>query len=581
MADERIEVEWIATANQMVNVLNRMDARLEKQEAQLQKIATTSQKAANAAAGSFNKLEQELKDAEAALKNMEMGTKAFDDQRKKVDALRASLQNAKGQLGSAAAAPQSMLSAGIAKIGQLAAGMMSFQLIVTAVVTELEKAKQLRLDAAQATRSVEQSLAEMAVNVGAENLGTAREMIAQRAPELGVTQEGLASLIAGGVSGGAESIQESMDLAAKTLKLTAGDATKAAPLMSGMLSLAATTGNRDFEAVLGQLSQFQKAGRGEDMAMSVNNMSTALAAANTKGERIGALGAERTLELGGAISQLIQDPTMAVTGTTMRQFFSKMDSFVPQTSARLDDGTMSKLDQASIKAFNALTTFDERVQAMQANPELAKQFLSKIEENQGKSAIRAIVTGDDRAKQMLATAEAIVTDADTAKTEYGKLVAGIADITALTQAENVSKANIQMAEVGSTRANEGAALGIVRDTLEKVNLSGLDYDTAMMLKNQQRIDELQGKDQVRASIAILETAKEQRRIFGLIPAGGQVSAGDKALIDRQIRALEKLEQALIRQQQQQQAPQQVPQRPVAQPAATRPKEAPLPAATVP
>ena len=47
--------------------------------------------------------------------------------------------------------------------------------------------------------------------------------------------------------------------------------------------MAATTGNRDFESTLGQLSQFQEAARGEDLSVSINNMATAMAAANTKG----------------------------------------------------------------------------------------------------------------------------------------------------------------------------------------------------------------------------------------------------------------------------------------------------------
>jgi hypothetical protein len=98
MPDERIEVEWIATANKMVQVLDRMDTRFDKQEKQLQKLAQTSDKTANAAAGSFNKLEQELKENELALRKMEIGTKEFEEQRKKVDALRASLQKAKAEL---------------------------------------------------------------------------------------------------------------------------------------------------------------------------------------------------------------------------------------------------------------------------------------------------------------------------------------------------------------------------------------------------------------------------------------------------------------------------------------------------
>jgi hypothetical protein len=44
MADERIEVEWIATANKMVQVLDRLEGKFDKQERQLEKLTTTSKK---------------------------------------------------------------------------------------------------------------------------------------------------------------------------------------------------------------------------------------------------------------------------------------------------------------------------------------------------------------------------------------------------------------------------------------------------------------------------------------------------------------------------------------------------------
>jgi hypothetical protein len=98
MADEQITVEWIATAQQMLTTIQKVDARLDKQEKAMQKLANTSKKGADAAAGSFNKLEQELKENEAALKAMAMGTKEFAEQKIKVDQLRASLNRVKGEL---------------------------------------------------------------------------------------------------------------------------------------------------------------------------------------------------------------------------------------------------------------------------------------------------------------------------------------------------------------------------------------------------------------------------------------------------------------------------------------------------
>lgn len=572
MAENKIEVEYITTVAGALQAIEKLNKRLDDQENKLQKIGTTSKKSADLAAGSFNKLEQELKEATAALKGMTIGSADFDRQKKKVDALTGSLNKAKAQLKTVGTETGSLLDAGVGKLAQVAGGMQALNMLATALVDELEKAKQLRLTAAETTRSVEQSVAAMALNIGAANVPQAQAMIRQNAPELGVTQEGLANLLASAISGGAADLQEALKLSALTLKLTAGDAQKAAPIMSGMLSLAATTGNRNFEQVLGQVSQFQEAARGEDLATSINNMSTAMAAANARGERVGPLGGERTLELSSVISQVLQDPKMAVTGTTLRQMVQKLDAFVPKEEMKLDDGTVAKLDKQQVGAFAKLDTVDARIQAMRGNADLARQFLSTIENNEGKVAIRELVTGSERVKAIEQSAAAKITAEPEAAKAFADLVNVIGQSTQLTQAENKAAANIQQAQAGSIRAIEGQAQKIVGDTLEQVNLSGLDADTSRKIQYGMEAAALTGTSVPQAGIQALQEAQQQRRLFGVVPVGSQISAEDRALLDRQIRVLEGLERKL---QSQQNVNVNV------RPQAVRPKETPLPAATVP
>ncbi len=513
MSDERIEVEWIATANKMVQVLDRLESKFDKQEKQLQKIGDTSKKSAEGAANSFNRLEAELKENEAALKKMERGTKAFDETKKKVDQLRASLSRAKQELTAAGAGSAGLMSAGVDKLGAMVTGFASLQTVVSAIVSELDKVRQMRIEDSAQTRTVESAIAEMGINIGEENIGPARRMIEENAPKLGVTQQGLANMLAGAISGGAKDLTEAMDLSAKTLKLTAGDAAKAAPIMSGMLTLAATTGNRDFESTLGQLSQFQKAGRGENFAMSINNMATAIAAANTPGERIQALGAERTLELGATISQLLQDTTMAVTGTTLRQMTSKMDSFVPKVKETLNDGTVSKLDPQAIAEFNKLTTVDKRLEAMRANPEIGKQFLSRIEDNQGKSAIRALVTGSETALGMLREAEAKITPAAQAGAGYRGLVQEIARQTPALSSENLVEAERQRQQVA--QGKEGQVVKLFEDFITKENLLGVDSFEAQAARAQfSARTEIGGQPVAAAAVELIRAQTERRGTFG-------------------------------------------------------------------
>lgn len=539
MADEIITVEWIATAQSMLTTIQKIDAKIERQEKMMQKLSDTSKKGADAAAGSFNKLEQELKQNEAALGNLQIGTKAFAEQKKKVDELRASLNGAKQAMASNQSVLGSLGTTAITKMAGLAAGMAGFKMVLEAAIAELEKAQQVRLKASETMQSVEGAIAEMALNIGADNVGKARGMIEQNAPQMGVTQEGLASMLAAGISGGAKDLDEALKLSSATLKLTAGDAQKAIPIMSGMLTMAATTGNRDFESTLGQLSQFQEAARGEDLSVSINNMATAMAAANTKGERIQALGGERTLEMASVMSQLLQDKDMSVTGTTLRQMFSKMDAFIPKTSATLDDGTKSKLSPQDVEAFSKLGTMDDRVQAMRQNPEIAKQFLSTIEENQGKSAVRQIVKGDQKALDLEAAAAAIVTSQEGAKKDFDALVTVIAENTKNLQAANKSKAADQVTD--PKLALEGSIIEAFNRAVDGMtNASGLDSFTRADAKNALSVRMASGQDAATAATTTLEELKQRETAFGFLPVGGSVSGEDQAKLDAQIAVIQEL-----------------------------------------
>jgi hypothetical protein len=574
MADERIEVEWIATANKMVQVLDRLEGKFDRQEKQLEKVARTSEKAADAAAGSYNALEQELKQAEAALKKLTLGTADFEAQKKKVDALRASMAGMKTEIQSAGQATSGMLSAGIGKVTQLVAGMVSFQAAVTAIVAELEKGQRLRMEAAGSTRTFEQSVADMALNIGAANVPQARQMILQNAESLGVTPAGLAQLFSSAISGGAADLDEALKLSAATLKMTAGDVGKAQPIMSGMLSLAATTGNRDFTAALGQLSQFQAAARGEDLAQSINNMSTALAAANTQGERIAALGAEKTLELASTMSQMLADPRMAVTGTAVRQLMGKMDAFQAKTQVKLDDGSISKITKEQADAFNALNTLDDRLKAMRAQPEIGRQFMSTVEMSEGQVAIRQLVLGGKAVEELEAKSRGLITGLAGGQVEFENLSKVIGENTKLTQAANQAQAQLEVSRIQDpVRALEGQMLERFNQAMANANLSGFDAirsaEASTVIAAAQEAQQAVGP----VLIDTLQKFQQQTTLPGTgIPLGGAVAPQDRAQLQAAIDAIRQLAQEQANLQRQ-------PVKVQAPPA--RPKEAPLPAEFAP
>jgi hypothetical protein len=449
-------------------------------------------------------------------------------------------------------------------------------------VNELDRAKQLRIGAAETTRTFEQSIAAMALNIGAANVPAARQMILEQAPQLGVTPEGLAELIGAGISGGAKDLDEALSLSAKVLKLTAGDVQTAQPIMSGMLSLAGATGQRDFEAAIGQLSQFQAAARGEDLAMSINNLATSLAAANLPGERIAALGAERSLEIASVLSQVLQDPRMDKTGTAVRNLFLRMDAFVAKRETKLDDGTISRLTKEQVEGFNQLGTLDERLAAMRATPEIGRQFMSTIEINETRSGIRALVLGGEAVQELDARASALVTPLAQATEEFQNLTAVIAENTQLTKARNEAEAASAVATIENRqRGFEGQILEIMDNALGRVNLSGLDALANAEISAVMAAGEAAGTPVAESAIAAMQAAQQQARVIiggRLVPVGGRVSADDIAILQRAIQQIQQLEQQRLQAAANQQP---APVRVVVQPPAARPKEAPLPAVTTP
>ncbi len=581
MANEVIEVEWIATATKMVQVLDRLETKINGQEKALEKIAKTSEKAADAAAGSFNALEAELKQAEAALKKMEIGTKAFADQKKKVDELKKSLSGVKQAISETGTDTAKALDQSISKVSQMVAGMLAFNRVVTAITQELKKAEELRANAAQTERSVEQVMTKMALNVGAADFPAAKKMVEENAPRIGVSQQGLAELIAGAMSGGAQNLAEALKLSEATLKLTAGNAVEAQPIMTGMLSLANTTGNRNFEAMLGQLSQFQKASFGQDLAVSIRNSTAALAAANLPGDRVQAMGSEKSLELLSVMSQILADPFMATSGTASRRMFTMMDAFTAKREVKLDDGTVSKLTQQQVDTFNAINTFEGRKQAMRETPEIGKQFMSTIgREIEGYAGIRAIVKGTPEVLKIEQASADIVTAEKGALENFQGLAKAVKEATPAMQAENKALAGRQATEtnvVGKVGQAEQLYNRAVDVRLSQMDIVSRAFERSVGKPLESAVMKSTARSEAEY-VRLLAASVEQLNLRRGAPGTPERSAFEEQRT--LIAEIRNLADAIDRQQQANAQPPMPVRVQVQQPAA-RPKEAPLPAETAP
>lgn len=577
MADETITVEWISTAQQMLSTIQKIDTKIERQEKLMQKLADTSKKGVKEIAGSFNALENELKENEAALKKLVIGTKAFEDQRKKVDDLRNSVKKAKGELSGMVQQTNqqtaSAFSSAMSQMGQLVVGMIGFQQVVSAVNDELTHIRQLKLDAAGTTRTLEQALADVGQNIGGAAVPQARQMILEESPKLGVTQEGLADLLGVAISAGAKDLEEALSLSSAALKLTVGDAAKARALVGSTLDVASLGGSKNFEGALGQLLQTQSQVRSTNLAEFGANIGPGLAAATADLSQQKGVSTERAMEMASVISQIIKDQTGSNTATTMRMMFTRMGSFVPEKSVKLDDGGTAKVTGPQIEAFKALNTFDDRLKMMSDVPAIGAQFLETQRESIGKTAISEIVNRSARAVAFEDKAKQSITGIDQAQGFFKELETVLVGETAHLGAARRAQAALEVGRVEGDRDTQGQVLDIIEKGLADVNLSGVDKLTKFKLLSQVQANEVAGVDPFVSGRSVLSRAKGMA--FGTSPAefGAPMSAVDKATIDRQIDALNKLEAALRE------------IRPAARPAAparnARPGEAPLPGALIP
>jgi len=564
----KIEVEWIAQSQQMNSTLERINKKLDDQDKKLEQISKTSKKAADAAAGSFSALQKELKAAEDKLKGMAKGTAEFEKQRKEVERLKSAVGNASAAMSSQQATLTGKITA---NIGQMMTGFFTIGKVVEAISFELQKSSQLKLRSAVEMKTFEQALADLAQNIPASDLKGARSMIQQNAGPLGTTQEGLANLLGVGISAGAKDLKEALALSSAALKLTGGDAQKAVPLVGSTLDIASLSGSTNFEGATGQLLQTQSQVRSTNLPEFGANIGPGLAAAMLPKEMMKGVSSEVALETAAVISQVIKDQTGSNTATSMRMFFTRLGSFVPESKMKID-GRDVGVDKATIDKFAQTDTFEGRLAMMRQDKNLADQFLETQRESIGKIAITSIVRGQDPiVMEMERKAQAAISNLNEAQTEFNKRVAAITEETPVLAAERKNQAN-QQALFGTNEAGLiGQSTKIVKETLASIDLSGSDWLNDWRLQTNMKLYREQGMQEIDAAVAVLREAKLTN--FGM----GEVSQADQSFIDRQISVLEELSRQLELMRRENANPRKV----IVAPAAVRPQEAPLPAATVP
>jgi len=318
---------------------------------------------------------------------------------------------------------------------------------------------------------------------------------------------------------------------------------------------------------MGQVAQVQSQVRSVNAQEFFTNIGPALAAATADRSNIEGITTERALEISSVFSQVLKDRTGANTATAVRQFVTRLDSFTPELSQTLKDSTESTLTQAQIDAFKGTRSIDERVEQFRGNEDLRRQFLDQQKEGIGKGAIAEFIEGTQRALQTEAKASGAITSLADGVQSFESLVQGVGNATGLLKADRTSAANIEGLQTGTLEAVSGGAVRkLLNDTLENVDLPGIDALQIGLANKQFDLASAEGKDPV----------AEVREFLTSLAAGGMedlttgsLSNDHRDFIERQILVLEQIEQHLERRVVQVEVPPAGP-RPLRPPAANAP-----------
>jgi hypothetical protein len=369
----------------MFAVLDRMEKKFNKQEKDQQKLAMTSKRGADAAAGSFNKLEHELKGNEKALKGLTMGTKEFTAQKRKVDELRASMVKAKGALkGNVAqqSGAANVVSNFTTAISGTLATLASVGTIAASLKSDLEKIARKQENERLAEVEFGTVMASKTISNLAENeRGAVRPLAINLGEEIGENPAAVAQTIGDLVSTGATDILEASEFLREAAKAFPQDLAASSAIARAAITQANATGNRNAKEVIGGTVQAQAV----SLTTSPEQFAKAFGSNIAAAVAVQGMTPEKAKEE-AAIFSLLETRSPEVAADAQRSFMSQIEKFVPERKKENVLGGIDEVAPADIQKFLHASVTD-RQNMLQANEGMRNQFVGGLQET-GRSAIR-------------------------------------------------------------------------------------------------------------------------------------------------------------------------------------------------
>lgn len=302
----------------------------------------------------LDKVEQKAKKADSALESMVRSTEkaAVASVGPGIDP--ASIRPAPNPMGMATA----LLGAAVAE-------MVGSQRNVNA---RNEAARLTQLGAGDAVREVKVNFTEDAT-LKNKDLEAALQGLAKRT---GATIGTVAVAASNAFSAGADTNQDAINAVEAALRINPKDAAGAVTLSGRAIDMSTFTGQNDMRANMGFMVNLQKAARVKDIgalgATAIPAMASVMAAGDSP---------EQAGELYATINQLMKDERGMETGTATKTLANRLLNFLPDRKPGVDKEGRFRVPQEQIDAFKGMRSTTERIEFLQKNEELRRQFISR------------------------------------------------------------------------------------------------------------------------------------------------------------------------------------------------------------
>lgn len=451
----------------------------------------------------------------------------------------------KGELSSTEAKLSNFLGM-IAKLGGAAAAIKA---VGGAVTGEIDLQRERERRAADESLSYGDVLRRTTANFGADQTVSLEQLDSEYAGIQGRQgvrdRKSVARVAANAFSAkGQRTNREALDIVEQAFRFAGGDEEIANTLAGRTLDISKQTGVTDGRAVLGFLSQAQKAARITDITQLGKQGVTAMLGATAHGAT-----AEQSAELFATVNALLADEEGANSKTAMLNL----------TGQLMDEKKMTKAGLSKTFAGKGVM---ERLTMLQKDKKLADKFLGEASfEVAAAPFMEKLVRGDAAAMEILKASQDTVPMLGAASAKAFE-----SNITAMDSAPQTRAANIGRQADANRQADEldkrqrealaGEADRIFEETIRKINLPGFDESPIWGVPGQREIMKrnvdinrtLKGRGGVGSVKATMEMMAQGGTFSEL---GGTLSEADTAFLLKQLIEINKLqleEQKLDREQ---------------------------------